>query len=215
MKHIIVTGISTDIGKTIASAVMCQLLNFSYWKPIQAGNLANSDTMTVANLTCGVQLNEELYRLKIPESPHKGFLREKIKIDLDQFVIPSGYENVLIELAGGVMTPICETFTNVDLIKKLNLGVLMVIKNYLGSINHSLLSIQCLQVQNVKILGLIVVGETDDMSEKFIEEHGKIPIILRIPFFENLTREEIFKFALNAKNEFNAKWENLNMDNEE
>ena len=139
---IVITGIHTGIGKTICSAVICQALGYDYFKPIQAGDLEMSDSITLKNLVSNSQcmIHPESYRLQIPASPHYAAEQEGITIEKEKIVLPQTQNNLLVETAGGVMSPLTKNFLNLDLIAHFALPVILVSNNYLRSINHTLMS---------------------------------------------------------------------------
>src|ERR1700761_8219685 len=169
-KPFFVTGIGTGIGKTIVSAVLVEKLNADYWKPVQSGDLDNSDTMKVKSLVSNPQtvFHPETYALTQPYSPHKSARLDGIEIDESKFIIPQTYNQLVIEGAGGLMVPLNDRFLMIDLVKKLDVEVVLVSQNYLGSINHTLLSIAVLKQYGIKIKGIIFNGKTDPDSESYI-----------------------------------------------
>lgn len=194
---IIIAGIHTGIGKTICSAVICQALGYDYWKPVQAGDLENSDSVfikkNVSNPLC--KIHPEAYRLSIPASPHFAAAEDGLEIKPADFKIPSTSNNLLIETAGGIMSPLANNFLMIDLIQQLNGPVILVSNNYLGSINHTLLTIAALQQRQINIKGIVFSGQPVTSSREFILQHSKLPMLLSIPQFEILSKEAIAGFA--------------------
>lgn len=193
MHRYFVTGIDTNIGKTVVSAILVKALNASYWKPIQSGDLDYTDSMKVQAMS-GADSNRiipEKYRLTTPASPHLSAELENVTISLNDFQLPEVSGNLVVEGAGGLMVPLNYQDTMLDLIQKLALPVILVSKNYLGSINHTLLSIQALKSRNIPIKGIIINGDIHTPSEKAIESIGGIKILYHIPFIENLNKEFI------------------------
>ena len=201
---IIIAGIHTGIGKTICSAVICQALGYDYWKPVQAGDLKNSDSIfiqkNVGNPACVI--HPERYRLRIAASPHYAAEMEDVEIKKENFLVPVTTNNIVIETAGGVMSPLAKNFLNIDLIEYLQLPVVLVVGNYLGSINHTLLSCYALKSRNIKISGIVFSGETVKASEQYILEHTRLPLLFSIPFFEPVNAETIATFAENLSIKF-------------
>ncbi|MBS1489128.1 MAG: dethiobiotin synthase [Bacteroidetes bacterium] len=199
--NIAVAGIHTGIGKTVCSAVICQALGFDYWKPVQAGELDNTDSQLVqrlvSNTTC--QIHAERFRLKKAASPHDAAAHENISISRDDFQIPSTQNNLLIETAGGLMSPLNTNFLNINLLEHLNLPVVLVSNNYLGSINHTLLSCEAMKHRNLNVLGLVLVGNSVRSSEEFILQHTHLPHLFSIPLFKKLDRATIKEFATPEK----------------
>jgi len=195
-RPIFVTGIGTGIGKTIVSAVLVEKLKADYWKPIQSGDLDNSDTAHVRSLVSNNKtiIHPEAYRLTQPFSPHKSAIIDGIQIDPEQIVLPETNNQLIIEGAGGLMVPLNENFLIIDLIKKLDAEVILVSKNYLGSINHTLLSVEILKMRKIKINRIVFCGDQDLSSEKVISSYSKCDII-RVPYFGQLNSYNIRKFA--------------------
>ncbi len=195
-RPIFITGIGTGIGKTIVSAVMVEKLKADYWKPIQSGDLDNSDTALVKSLVSNSQTtyHPEAYRLTQPFSPHKSAALDGIRIDPKKIVIPKTNNQLIIEGAGGLMVPLNEDFLIIDLIKMLDAEVIMVSKNYLGSINHTLMSAEVLKMQGIPIKKIIFNGEQDQSSETYITNYLNIDCE-RIPHFDKLNKNAIQEFV--------------------
>lgn len=195
-KSLFVTGIDTDVGKTIVSAVLCQALAASYWKPIQAGSLGRTDTHLIKKL-CGknVGLFDEAYLLKNAISPHAAAQLEDISIKLKNIKKPRSPNTLIIEGAGGVCVPLNPRQTNVDLMKQLKSPVILVVRNYLGSINHTLLSITVLKNYKICLAGMIISGERNPSSEAAYERLGKVPILAHIPHLTAVNKKNISALA--------------------
>ncbi len=178
-KPLFVTGIGTDVGKTIVSAILVEKLKADYWKPVQAGDLENSDTMKVKSLVSNTKsvFHPEAYRLTQPFSPHKAAALDGIEIDPANIQLPQTTNRLIIEGAGGLMVPLNDKFLMIDLIKQLDAEVVLVSKNYLGSINHTLLSMEMLKQKKIKVKTLIFNGERDEYSESLIERLYQNPIV--------------------------------------
>jgi len=195
-RPIFITGIGTGVGKTIVSAILVQKLEADYWKPIQSGDLDNSDTDHVRSLVSNKisTFHPEAYRLTQPYSPHKSAALDGIYIDPEKIVLPETNNQLIIEGAGGLMVPLNENFLMIDLIKKLDAEVILVSKNYLGSINHTLMSAGILKSNGIKLSRLIFSGEQDHDSEAIICKHLQIET-LHIPYFDELNSERVSSFA--------------------
>lgn len=185
-KPLFVTGIGTDVGKTIISAILVEKLKADYWKPIQSGDLDNSDTMKVQALVSNnlSKFHPEAYRLTQPYSPHKSAQLDGIEINLDNIILPQTNNQLIIEGAGGLMVPLNDKDFVVDLIQKFDAEVILVVKHYLGSINHTVLSLELLKQKKIKVKALIFNGDSDRYSENIIQSYGdvsvaKIPIAHR------------------------------------
>jgi len=192
-KPLFVTGIGTGIGKTVVSAVLVEKLQADYWKPIQSGDLDNSDTQTVMQLVSNATsyLHAEAYRLTQPFSPHKSAAIDGITIEPAKIVIPDTSNRLIIEGAGGLMVPLTMNFLMIDLIKQLGAEVVLVTKNYLGSINHTLLSIYALQKENIPIKGLIFNGRKDIYSKEAILDYAGLKLLGHLPEYNQLDKKAI------------------------
>ncbi|PWN71608.1 dethiobiotin synthase [Chryseobacterium phosphatilyticum] len=190
--RLFVTGIGTEIGKTVCSAVLVQYFKADYWKPIQSGDLHYTDSDKVEAWTDYVICHPETYRLKLAASPHQSAREEQIKINLDDFRLPDTENPLIVEGAGGLMVPISDNRFIIDLVETLNLPTALVVRNYLGCINHSLLSMMALRQRNIRLEYLILNGEFPEDTERvicsFIEEDTKI---IRIPEIKSSDKEHI------------------------
>jgi dethiobiotin synthetase len=198
MKRIFVTGIGTGIGKTLVSAIITEYLQADYWKPIQSGDLDNTDTMTVRRLISNSEsvLHEERFRLTQPLSPHASAEIDGIEMNLEDFTVPeSAKQYFVIEGAGGLMVPINNTTTIADLIKFMDASVILVSKNYLGSINHTLLTIQELQRRGIPITGLVFNGVYLPQTENFIINYSHVPVIFRLDNEATIDKQTVQKYA--------------------
>lgn len=192
-----VTGIGTDVGKTIASAILTEALEADYWKPIQAGNIEDSDTITVKSLISNTNsvFHKEAYLLKTPASPHNAAAKENTEIDLNKIEIPFTKNKLIIEGAGGLMVPLNNDILVIDLIQKLDAEVILVSKNYLGSINHTLLSVEVLKQRNIPIKGIIFNGEKYKEGEDFILNYTGLKKIGHIYPEKYFDKNHIKKYA--------------------
>ncbi len=204
-KSFFVTGIDTDIGKTVVSAILVEALNADYWKPIQSGDLHHTDTDKVEELVNEKTiLHPEAFRLNNPLSPHAAAKLDNISISLDSFQLPKTNNNLIVEGAGGLLVPINEDGHYLsDVIVKLGMEVILVSKNYLGSINHTLLSIAYLKSKSISIIGIIIIGDKNESSESIITKNTGVNVLHHVPMAESVTREfikvqaELLRFALN------------------
>lgn len=201
MKNYFVTGIGTNIGKTIVSAILTEALEADYWKPIQAGDLEHSDSLKVENLITNTKskIYPETYRLNQPMSPHAAAKLDNITIDLEKIVLPKTTNNLIIEGAGGLMVPLNEKELVIDLIKKLDIEVVLVSQNYLGSINHTLLSLESLKVRNLKVKGIVFNGKPNLETENYILNYSGVKCLGRIDEHQQITKEVVLSY----KNKFN------------
>lgn len=191
---IFVTGISTDVGKTISSAIIVEALEADYWKPIQAGDLANSDSHKIKSKISNqkTKVFENSYKLNTPASPHLAAEIDGITIDLKQITEPETNNHLVIEGAGGIFVPLNETDTIIDLIKP-DYKVIVVSRHYLGSINHTLLTIEAIRNRDLSVAGIIFSGSENKSTESLILNKTGIKLIGRIeeePYFDqNVIRE--------------------------
>nr|WP_294790394.1 dethiobiotin synthase [uncultured Mucilaginibacter sp.] len=192
-KPLFITGIGTGIGKTVVAAILTESLNADYWKPVQSGDLDNSDTIKVKSLISNSKtiFHPETYRLTQPFSPHKSAALDGVEIDLNTFEIPQTNNPLIIEGAGGLMVPLNNKDLMIDLIEKLNAEVVLVIQHYLGSINHSILSLQALYSRNIAVRAIIFNGESDTYSEEIIKKHSKGERVVSIPQLLTLDKQSI------------------------
>ena len=199
MKKYFITGIGTDVGKTVASAILVETLQADYWKPIQAGDLHQTDTMTVKNLVSNKQsvFHPETYRLTKPMSPHAAAFYDNLQINPENILLPKHTRTLIIEGAGGLMAPLNDDFLMIDLIEKLNAEVILVSQNYLGSINHTLLSVEALQKRNIPVKGIIFNGKPLDTTENFIQEYTHLNFLFRIDNEPTIDKQTILKYASN------------------
>ncbi len=197
MKRYFITGIGTDVGKTVASAILVEALQADYWKPIQAGDLHQTDTMTVKSLVSNKQsvFYHETYRLTKPMSPHAAAFYDGTRIIPDNIIPPKHNRTLIIEGAGGLMVPLNDDFLMIDLIKKLNAEVILVSKNYLGSINHTLLSAEALQKRNIPVKGIIFNGKPVDITEIFIRKYTGLDFLFHIYNEPVIDKQTILKYA--------------------
>ena len=182
-KQFIITGIGTDIGKTVVSAIVAQSLDASYWKPIQAGDLENSDSIKVQNWTTdSVTVLPEAFRLSQPMSPHAAAEIDGVEIAKEAFQLPLLEGNLVVEGAGGLMVPLNRKgLLLIDLFEEWNLPVIVVSRHYVGSINHTLLTFEALKNRKINIEGIVFVGDENKATESFILNYTNLKMIARIP----------------------------------
>lgn len=192
-KQLFITGIGTEVGKTVCSAVLTKYFHAEYWKPVQSGDLELSDSMKIKNWVGEHTVcHPETYRLQLAASPHQSAKEEGITIHLNEFILPSTLNNLIVEGAGGLMVPLNDNEFIIDLIKKLSLPVALVVRNYLGCINHTLLSISALTQNKIKLEYLILNGDFPKDTERIICNYlQKETKIIRIPDLEKITKENI------------------------
>jgi dethiobiotin synthetase len=194
---IIIAGIHTGIGKTVCSAVICQALGHDYWKPVQAGDWANSDSVFIKKNVTNPKtfVHPETYRLATAASPHYAAKLDGIEIKKEHIELPDSKNNIVVETAGGLMSPLATNYLNIDLVEQLQLPVVLVSNNYLGSINHTLLSYEALKNKKSKIAGIVFVGEEAIPSQEYILSYTKLPCLFSIPLFKEINATTITNFA--------------------
>lgn len=194
-----VTGIDTNIGKTVVSAIFTKALKFSYFKPVQCGDLNCSDSFKIQNwLGPDTNVFMERYRLKTPASPHLAARIDGMEIGLDDFTLPQESQ-LIVEGAGGALVPLNEHDYVIDLAQRFKLPVILVTKNYLGSLNHTLMSHEVISSRGLKIAGLIFNGEEDLESQRYLTNSIKPDFVMRVPHADNLERSFIFEQALKLR----------------
>lgn len=202
MKYFI-TGIGTDVGKTIASAIITEALEADYWKPIQAGDLNNSDTHKIQKYISNSKtvFHKNSYALNTPASPHFAAAIDNIEINLKKIIAPKTKNKIVIEGAGGLFVPLNKKDTIADIIQP-DYKVIVVSRHYLGSINHTLLTIEALKNRNINVAGIIFNGDENNATEEIILSKTNCKLIGRIenePYFDqnvvkyyaDLFREEL------------------------
>ncbi len=206
MRKIFITGIGTDVGKTVVSAIVTEALKADYWKPVQAGDLEFSDTDRVRSWVSNDQsvFHPNSYALKTPMSPHAAAARDDIRIELSEIRPPRTTNNLVIEGAGGLLVPLNEKETILDLIED-DYEVLVVSRNYLGSINHTLLTLEALRARGKKVTGVIFNGEEVPTTESIIESLGGVPVLGRLDWEAQIDAGVVSRYA----DMFRSKLENL------
>ena len=200
----VICGTDTDIGKTLISAFFVRGLNSFYWKPIQSGIESETDSQAVERLS---EVNKskilnEAYIFREPVSPHWAAEIDQKIINFDLLNLPNVDGSLIVETAGGLMVPITRNNLQIDLIKKWNIPVILVCKSGLGTINHTLLSIEALNKRNINVLGLIINGDKHLDNPKTLTEFSSLPIIAEFPYIQKID-----------SNNLDILWEELNIKN--
>lgn len=194
-KKIIVAGISTDTGKTVASAILCRALKADYWKPVQAGDLHNTDSHKIKRWSPTTSIQPEAYRLTSPMSPHAAADIDTIQIEESALSIPMTNNQLVIELAGGLMVPLRNDYLIIDWVANTGIPVVLVSNYYLGSINHTLLSWEALMSRGIPVLGIIFNGEKNDSTFDVILKRTQANCLLEIKKEKEITPEIISNYA--------------------
>ena len=194
---LIIAGIGTEIGKTVVSAIIVEALQADYWKPVQSGALEDSDTETVRSLISNphTRFHPEAYRLREPLSPHAAAEIDGVTIELKKLALPKTGNNLVIELAGGLMVPLNNQDLNIDWVQQTGLPVVLVSRNYLGSINHTLLSVEACQSRRIPILGVVFNGPEVAASEAIILHKTQLPCLGRVEQEKELTPGIVRQYA--------------------
>jgi dethiobiotin synthetase len=187
--RIIVTGTDTGIGKTVFAASLAGSLDGVYWKPVQAGVEEETDRATVLRLSglSPERILPEAYRLRTPASPHLAAERDGIVIDPQALVLPDTDRPLVVEGAGGLMVPLNRKVTYIDLMARWNAPVVLCARTTLGTINHSLLSVEALRARGIAIAGIAFIGDENRESEGIIAELGQVRHLGRLPYLDPLT----------------------------
>ncbi len=194
-----VTGIGTDVGKTVVSAILSESLKANYWKPVQAGDLDNSDSIKVDRYTTQVNVLPEKFRLTEPMSPHAAARIDGIQITKEDLNLPEVSGNLIVEGAGGLLVPFNDDgLLFSDLIEYWGIPAIVVSRHYLGSINHTLLTMETLKKRGVEVAGIVFVGDENSETEQVIKSFTGVKVLGRIPIAEELNA----KFIQEQVNQF-------------
>ena len=202
MNNYFITGTGTDVGKTLVAAILCEALHADYWKPVQAGYANGTDSQWVESMmtNSATTVHPETYVLKFPGSPHIAAAHEEVEISLKHILEskPATKNNLVIEGSGGLMVPLNKKEFVIDLIKELKATVIIVSRNYLGSINHSLLTGRMLKENNVKVMGWVFNDEYLDYENEIVEWSG-FPWIASVRKLEHIDRGIIHSLSIKMK----------------
>ena len=193
MPGFFVTGTDTEVGKTLASAWLLTQLDAVYWKPIQAGTAPTTDSATVQHLAelPASRILPEAYLLPEPMAPHESARRANIVLDVEKIKLPLQDKLVVVEGAGGLMVPIaCGAFM-IDLADSLELPIILVARSTLGTINHTLLSLEAIRRRGLPFAGVVISGPETPYNRAAIERFGQVDVIAEIPFLETINRETL------------------------
>jgi dethiobiotin synthetase len=186
--RLIVGGTDTDVGKTVVSALLVQGLGARYWKPVQSGLADGSDSQWVQAML-GLppeRLLKESYRLQAPVSPHWAAEQEQVVIDPQRLVLPAGDGPLVLETAGGLMTPLGRDWLQIDQIRRWGLPLVLVARSGLGTLNHTLLSLEALRQRSIPVLGLVLNGPLHPDNPRTLEDLGGVPVLAQLPRLEPL-----------------------------
>ena len=205
MENLFITGIGTDVGKTFAAAVLTEALHADYWKPVQAGLTPTTDAGTVRGLVQnpGSHFWPERYRLQLPASPHAAAAAEGLTLHPTDFALPATENHLVVEGAGGLLVPLAPGFLIADLVQQLGLAVVVVSRHYLGSINHTLLTLEALRARQIPVRGLLFNGEPTPATEQAILSYYDGPVMPRLLPEPAITPAVVSRYAAEFRAWFN------------
>ena len=192
-KRIVICGTDTDVGKTIVSSFFVQGLKGVYWKPIQSGTEEGTDTKTVCKLLDlePERYLSERYKFKAPVSPHWAAEKESRHIDPNNLDVPNLDKLIIIETAGGLMVPLNRNWLQIDQLKVWGAPIILVARTGLGTLNHTLLSLEALKNRNINVLGIVLNGPPHTDNPKTLEQFGDTKILARLPIFEEMNAKSL------------------------
>lgn len=199
-----ITAIGTDSGKTLVSAIFCEALEADYWKPVQAGLPRDTDTVQRLITNDKTVFHPEQYLLKTPASPHAAAKAEHISIRAASFILPATMNNLIIEGAGGCLVPLNDDEFVIDLHSSFRAEIIVVSNHYLGSINHTLLTLEALKRRNLTPKGVVFNGDTNEETERIILHHAEVKCLLRIGREPVIDRGVVKKYATMLKENLNG-----------
>jgi dethiobiotin synthase len=200
-RKVVIVGIGTGVGKTLVSAIVCKALCAAYWKPVQTGYLSGKgdrDADEVQKLSA-CQVYPEAYLFEEPLSPHAAAAIDGKRVDVQQIKVPQHDGNLVVEGAGGLMVPLNEEVLYIDLLAQWQFPVILVVRHYLGNINHTLLSVEALKKRNIPILGLIMSGNPLPETVSAIQHFSGQPVLLHIPELDEVNEEVVEVLAEELK----------------
>lgn len=190
MTRVIVTGTDTGLGKTVFAAALTAALKGVYFKPVQAGLDEETDTQTVARLS-GRPTLPEIYRFKLAASPHKAAAQQKIRLDPARLVLPKTPAPLIVEGAGGLMVPLTETTLYIDVFARWKAPLILCARTSLGTINHTLLSLEAIRKRKIPLLGIAFIGDANEDSERIITKLGKAKRLGRLGMVKPLNARNL------------------------
>lgn len=192
--QVFITGTDTNIGKTLISSWLCLHTGYEYFKPIQTGGYEHTDSRTISHITDN-KIHKEVYLYQEPLSPHLAAMLENEEIDISKIKLPKT-KDLIVEGAGGLLVPINRNYLMIDLIKLFSIPVILVASSELGTINHTLLSLEALRSRDIEILGCIVSGKLNQYNCDAIEYYGATKILIQFPYLSEINKEILSKIPL-------------------
>lgn len=190
-----VTGIGTDVGKTVVCAVLVEALGADYWKPVQCGTPRDTDTVSGLITNKNTVFHPETYFLQEPASPHQAAANQGLELNLKEIDTPETDNDLVIEGAGGIMVPLNDKELMLDLIQKFADSIILVASLYLGSINHTLLSIDALKRRNIELAGIVFNGHPNEHSQRIILSYSGSDCLLHLEPDSKIDSQNIKKWA--------------------
>ena len=194
--NVFITGTDTDIGKTLVSSWLCLHTGYDYFKPIQTGSIASFDSHTVATLS-NVHVHKESYVFKAPLSPHMAAQDEAQTIDFDHIQLPKT-NHLVVEGAGGIKVPINDTQLMSDLVLHFEMPCILVARSKLGTINHTLLSLDYMRQRNINVLGVVMSGDINPRNRDAIEKYGQVEVLAELPHLKSIDYQALKKIPLTS-----------------
>jgi dethiobiotin synthetase len=192
-RGLFLTGTDTDIGKTVVAAWLMSGLGMDYWKPVQSGLEGETDTEAVRRLT-GLpdeRFHSSAFETRTPASPHLSARLDGVEIRMNSFLLPDSPRPVLVEGAGGLLVPLNDDALMIDLIVQLGLPVVLVARSGLGTINHTLLSVEALRSRNLPLVGVVMNGLPNEPNREAVETYGRVPVIGQLPHMDDLSADSL------------------------
>lgn len=193
--NIFITGTDTNVGKTVTSAIIALKLDYKYWKPLQCGLGEIRDSDWVEQFIGPDRIQKETYQLRDPLSPHLAARNENQEIDMQELIRQIPFEKTVIEGAGGLLVPLNSKEFLIDFIPKTRCRVILVARSTLGTINHTLLSIEALRKRNLNLWGVVMVGDKNYDNRVSIERYGETEVLAEIPFLDRLSKENLLQIS--------------------
>ncbi|MDD4975580.1 MAG: dethiobiotin synthase [Bacteriovorax sp.] len=193
--NIFITGTDTNVGKTLISTILALKLNYKYWKPIQCGLSEMSDSDWVKQYIGNDRIQKETYSLRDPLSPHLAARNDNQEIHLHKIINQFPVDKTIIEGAGGLLVPLNAKEYLIDLIPKDKCKIILVARSTLGTINHTLLSIEALKNRNLDLWGVVMMGNKNHDNKLAIEWYGKTMVLAEIPFVKKINKESLLQIS--------------------